>query len=368
MRGIVYARRLSAERAQLATESEAQRLAARATTITTFVTVHPSQTAAQTTDSASAPAETTQASTSLVTSTMETETPSTSSALPTSSPVPETTESSEPVPTTTSESIIPPSSFESSSFESSSAEPTSTSSTTPFTSSSTITSTHPLTSSILTSSGTSEAIAASASSGSASAVSGNNGNQGLSSGAIAGITVAAIIGAFALGFLCLFIIRKRALARRRRSDFWISGPIPDELSNTEQQRPASLRPFFLDPQRPAPPPPPKTPASPSVTYGNVAAAHKKIPSALVATVSSTYTPSMPDELSVTVGDKLTISREFDDGWCECVNAAGRKGMVPLECLEGRSWWSAPQGDYLSPADRRSQRVSSLYASYAPPHA
>ncbi|KAL1743709.1 hypothetical protein HDZ31DRAFT_40306 [Schizophyllum fasciatum] len=365
MRGPVHVRRVLAERAQLEMRQpsldDAQPLAARATTLTTFVTIHPSTTAAdsvaQTTSSA--PEETTQPTTSPVTSTLETAPPATSTEVPPETEsAPATTESSELPFTTSTDPIVTSSpSTEVVSTESHSAVPTTSS--TPLTSS-TPSITHASTSSTFTSSPT-----AASSSASASAVTSPDSNQGLSSGAIAGITIAAIAGFFFLGFLCMYIIRKRALARRRRSgdSLWISAPLP-EISNSTNGRPASLRPFLLDAQRPAPPPPVTPPAT--VTYGNVAAERKQVPSGMLATVSSTYTPSMPDELAVSVGDKLKVVREFDDGWCECVNGVGKKGMVPVECLEGRSWWSAPQGDYQTAAERhKSQRVSSMYASYTP---
>ncbi|KAL1709582.1 hypothetical protein EV121DRAFT_252573 [Schizophyllum commune] len=361
MRIPVHVRHALAERAQLQSLDDAQRLAARATTITTFLTIHPSTTAVAETTSSPAQ-ETTPVTTAQETSPTETQAPATSTEAPTTeSAPPATTESSE-TPVTTSTDPIETTSSSSEVFttESSSAIPTTSVATTTSSSSSPTFTTHPSTSPSLTSSS-----AAASSSAPASAVGTTDDNQGLSSGAIAGITIAAIAAFFFLGFLVMYIIRKRALKRRHRSadSLWISAPLP-ELSNSASGRPASLRPFLLNPERPAPPPP-VTPQT-TVTYGNIAAERKQTASGMMATVSSQYTPSMPDELGVTVGDKLRVVREFDDGWCECVNEAGKKGMVPIECLEGRSWWSAPQGDYQTAAERhKSQRVSSMYASYTP---
>ncbi|KAL1678659.1 hypothetical protein EV122DRAFT_264576 [Schizophyllum commune] len=360
MRIPIHLRHAFAERAQPQSLDDAQRLAARATTITTFLTIHPSTTAVAETTSSPAQ-ETTPVTTAQETSPTETQAPATSTEAPTTeSAPPATTESSE-TPVTTSTDPIETTSSSSEVFtESSSAIPTTSVATTTSSSSSPTFTTHPSTSSSLTSSS-----AAASSSAPASAVGTTDDNQGLSSGAIAGITIAAIAAFFFLGFLVMYIIRKRALKRRHRSadSLWISAPLP-ELSNSASGRPASLRPFLLNPERPAPPPP-VTPQT-TVTYGNIAAERKQTASGMMATVSSQYTPSMPDELGVTVGDKLKVVREFDDGWCECVNEAGKKGMVPIECLEGRSWWSAPQGDYQTAAERhKSQRVSSMYASYTP---
>jgi hypothetical protein len=50
-------------------------------------------------------------------------------------------------------------------------------------------------------------------------------------------------------------------------------------------------------------------------------------------IKSTYIPTLPDELSIDVGETVRVKKEFDDGWALCVNARGEQGMIPLECLE-----------------------------------
>jgi len=45
-----------------------------------------------------------------------------------------------------------------------------------------------------------------------------------------------------------------------------------------------------------------------------------------------FVPHLRDELRVKIGDQLRVMQEFDDGWALCVNAHGKQGMVPVECL------------------------------------
>ncbi|CAE6391831.1 unnamed protein product [Rhizoctonia solani] len=66
-------------------------------------------------------------------------------------------------------------------------------------------------------------------------------------------------------------------------------------------------------------------------------------------VIQTFQPTLPDELDIRDGDWVTVLHAYDDGWglCEC---NGRRGVVPLECLDpGR------------PDFRASRRFSSLSA-------
>ncbi|KAJ7882109.1 hypothetical protein B0H13DRAFT_1498449, partial [Mycena leptocephala] len=50
------------------------------------------------------------------------------------------------------------------------------------------------------------------------------------------------------------------------------------------------------------------------------------------TVLYEFVPSLPDELSITVGEVVNMVSEYDDGWALCTNRRGDKGMVPCECL------------------------------------
>ncbi|KAG0051185.1 hypothetical protein BGZ83_004006 [Gryganskiella cystojenkinii] len=54
-------------------------------------------------------------------------------------------------------------------------------------------------------------------------------------------------------------------------------------------------------------------------------------------VVATYTPALADEIELCLGDSVTISQEYDDGWCMGVNntRGGIKGVFPRHCLEGQ---------------------------------
>ncbi|OZJ02873.1 hypothetical protein BZG36_03798 [Bifiguratus adelaidae] len=90
------------------------------------------------------------------------------------------------------------------------------------------------------------------------------------------------------------------------------------------------------------------------------------------TCTSTYTPTLSDELVVHPGDKVTVFIEYDDGWCLGTNDSagnGLRGVFPKHCIEEISpatAGGAPGTDAtaLTPmntgGDRRSKRVSSMY--------
>lgn len=54
---------------------------------------------------------------------------------------------------------------------------------------------------------------------------------------------------------------------------------------------------------------------------------------LEAMVKCTFVPTLPDELSITTGERIFIVEQYDDGWDLCANVRGERGMVPRECLE-----------------------------------
>ncbi|KAG8829830.1 hypothetical protein FRC17_005947 [Serendipita sp. 399] len=50
-------------------------------------------------------------------------------------------------------------------------------------------------------------------------------------------------------------------------------------------------------------------------------------------VKSTFTPSLPDELSVEIGDVVSVLEVFNDGWARCKKVdTGNVGFVPQSCL------------------------------------
>lgn len=74
-----------------------------------------------------------------------------------------------------------------------------------------------------------------------------------------------------------------------------------------------------------------------------------------AIIRCTFIPSLPDELSITTGELVTVVNEYDDGWALCANVRGEQGMVPLECLaKDTAAPSAPELDW-----KNAQRASSL---------
>ncbi|CAE7142338.1 unnamed protein product [Rhizoctonia solani] len=66
-------------------------------------------------------------------------------------------------------------------------------------------------------------------------------------------------------------------------------------------------------------------------------------------VIQTFQPTLPDELDIHEGDWVIVLHAYDDGWGLC-ELNGRRGVVPLECL-----------DPGKPDFRASRRLSSLSA-------
>ncbi|KAL4067805.1 hypothetical protein J3A83DRAFT_4096737 [Scleroderma citrinum] len=79
----------------------------------------------------------------------------------------------------------------------------------------------------------------------------------------------------------------------------------------------------------------------------------------VATIKCTFVPTLPDELSITTGERVRLIDRFDDGWALCENGGGEQGMVPQECLEqitvdpgDADWRNAKRVSSLNPDGRR----------------
>ena len=54
------------------------------------------------------------------------------------------------------------------------------------------------------------------------------------------------------------------------------------------------------------------------------------------TVVARYTPKLPDELHVKLGDVVRVIAEYKDGWCFAQllgTIDAPKGVVPLVCLQ-----------------------------------
>jgi len=77
-----------------------------------------------------------------------------------------------------------------------------------------------------------------------------------------------------------------------------------------------------------------------------------------AVIQCTFIPTLPDELSIRMGETVRVIAEYDDGWALCANAHDERGMVPLECLDQSARGVVRQDQ----VDRRtSRRASSLLA-------
>lgn len=86
--------------------------------------------------------------------------------------------------------------------------------------------------------------------------------------------------------------------------------------------------------------------------GGVVSPTTQIPVLYSTVVVRSFVPTLPDELSISSGERLKVLQEFDDGWAECMNMMGETGMVPLECFE-------KGGGVTSQEERNSRRYTSL---------
>ncbi|KAJ3387244.1 Sorbin and SH3 domain-containing protein 2 [Entophlyctis sp. JEL0112] len=109
----------------------------------------------------------------------------------------------------------------------------------------------------------------------------------------------------------------------------------------------------------------------SVYTGNTAAANKPGPQPAAAkgvagssqdfyTVVEDFDPENPDEIELRVGDKIQVTKKYDDGWCTGLNTVtNQTGLLPLDCLAG---FSSGQQKPVKPDGKKlqKQRVSSIY--------
>ncbi|KAF9023507.1 hypothetical protein BDZ89DRAFT_1162717 [Hymenopellis radicata] len=174
--------------------------------------------------------------------------------------------------------------------------------------------------------------------------SGNIPDTGLPAGAIVGIVIGCLL---LVAGVILFFLRNRLMQRRRlRSARWLEKPSVTPFSfSTAEKLPysnvflsssgtdsATMSPGtqFGQAQARALAGGAAFPAAPGASYNNNASL--AVPSQDGAFVMSTFIPSLPDELSISMGETVRILQEFDDGWALCANGGGERGMVPLECL------------------------------------
>lgn len=78
------------------------------------------------------------------------------------------------------------------------------------------------------------------------------------------------------------------------------------------------------------------------------------------TVVCAFIPSLPDELTVCIGETLRVLAGYEDGWSLCMDCRGKQGMVPNQCLDKSfsSMGLIPPNDDFG-VSRNSTRVTSL---------
>ncbi|KAF9479293.1 hypothetical protein BDN70DRAFT_921348 [Pholiota conissans] len=196
-------------------------------------------------------------------------------------------------------------------------------------------------------------------------------SSSLSGGAIAGIVIS-LLAIFAA--VLIFFLRRWLIARRKRSTgewtkrvsispFTFGAPEP-KLSPAPL--PQNLRPLRLgqDIEKrnslPKIAPPPLAVNSPTSSFGQPQPVGFDASAPSLATVICTFNVSLPDELSILVGEKLKVAARYDDGWAFCTKANGEQGMVPLECLEEGGF--SNNNALALPTERGSRRVSSLISN------
>lgn len=84
----------------------------------------------------------------------------------------------------------------------------------------------------------------------------------------------------------------------------------------------------------------------------------------------TYVPTLLDELRVSVGDRVVVINEFDDGWAYCERVGdpdGAAGVVPLECLDRNGSTVpralSPTASFASSGTHLSARFSSFHVDF-----
>ncbi|KAG9127598.1 hypothetical protein FRC07_011916 [Ceratobasidium sp. 392] len=163
-------------------------------------------------------------------------------------------------------------------------------------------------------------------------------DKGMSGGIIALIVVGALLAALLAGAFTFRRVQVHRRAKRRENNYG-AGSIPDApfpFTNVSETDMKGAEPI------------PRDFRQNNVTYLN----EKPLPS--IAPVIPAYGGSSnldfnPSGLDIRDGDWVTIVHAYDDGWAMC-ERNGRRGVVPLECL-----------DLGRPDLRASRRLSSLSA-------
>ena len=133
--------------------------------------------------------------------------------------------------------------------------------------------------------------------------------------------------------------RSRASLKSLASSQSLIIPDFEPLPVISPARSASFAPKDLDPPSPHAPPANLTSGSAGDKIGFSHVEHDEnagqAPSRLM-TVVARYTPNLPDELNVKLGDVVRVIAEYKDGWCFAQllgTIDAPKGVVPLVCLQ-----------------------------------
>lgn len=125
-------------------------------------------------------------------------------------------------------------------------------------------------------------------------------------------------------------------------------PMPVPIPEPVPSPPSPVPPHALHNQAPSIPGNkiPTQPSSPSLsTYAIPASPASSMPPIVlnnntgkreIYSVARTFVPTLLDELRISVGDRVIVVNEFDDGWAYCEKVGdpdGAAGVVPLECLD-----------------------------------
>jgi len=164
-------------------------------------------------------------------------------------------------------------------------------------------------------------------------------------GAIAGVVLAIVLALLAL---MVFLMRKRLIRhRQQRSEAWKESiftksahvnPKDDGQVMDRRETAFSVSATFAPRMNLSRVPVPVVPSSiynhPRLEGAeNVESVYGDNVPVDAVTVITTFIPSMPDELTVSLGETLRLLTKYDDGWAMCMKSSGEEGMVPVECLE-----------------------------------
>ncbi|KAJ3068762.1 hypothetical protein HK102_007095, partial [Quaeritorhiza haematococci] len=163
-----------------------------------------------------------------------------------------------------------------------------------------------------------------------------SGNGSLSTGAIIGIAVGAIVLLGALGLLALWI---RSKPRKNEAEALGKALPATPVSETVSATPVPSYSVFQPVDVETTPPPPLSPSPTNSAIINT------------RTVIEAYLPMQNDEIALNVGDVVATSVIFSDGWAQGMNiTTSQMGTFPVVCLEGMATFAPTAGPYVARSD------------------